>query len=441
MSCIKPTIGENVKIEDNGETINLNINSDKAEVVYLNSDGEGNGKNIDADRLKTENLLNIDDFQSSLSIVNDTICSEDWSEAVCGWKSLPPYPKYVTGLRKRKTVDQESNGVVKCVNDDDSDHHLKPWRASVEPTTFRYVPNNGKYRLDKFSQVGRDWYTIRKIKPEKVPVKEPEPKQTRESRSQKRISRKKPEVRSRSTNSDGALVRPSLKCTLNVEPDNIRPLLSKSATDLFMESLDSKLNQLEYSVKKNMKNPKQNIFESPSGSENGKNKKGNSVTFSADLHKETSSIASNTVSNNLRPLEKVTPKQRIKIGIGKSESKSKANGSTTTTYINNHTSIAFEGIDSEQLQKFDNTEKFDSYLLGKGKHIITTGKPSASSVKKKSAILKYTTTGSHRKSLDKLWNPSNLDGNALESDNIAELPEVSGKRIPVTFTSQRLLKQ
>ncbi|ESO95001.1 hypothetical protein LOTGIDRAFT_160756 [Lottia gigantea] len=420
-------IDENVTDEKENAIYNTGVENEEKENPYAAGSKE-----------LTEQLLEISD-EENLYFFNKPISSDDWSEAVSGWKASPPYPKYVQSSRKRKPVgNSDMYGIVRCVNDDDSDHYLKFWRAAVEPLTFRYVPNNALYRLNKFTQIDGEWYTVRKNKPEKVlNGSQHSPKNNRESRSKKRVPRMRSEARSQSTNSDGALTRRAnrVKNLLPYHPE----FLQKSASDLFMENLDSKLNQVENQVKQNMQNKK--IVTKQSNEHLYRPKSKNMVvSFEVvDSNNDACSISSSIASQTLRPLEKVTPKQRMKsVELSKD---SEAKNIHDSPKIHVDSSIVFEGVQSQHVKNSDNIQN-DSYLIGKGNIMNSSKSPMTVPLKKKGAILKYTTANSSNSKKNNLWDPTQgTNGTDIVSGFMGDLPEVSGKQIPVSFSSQRLFRQ
>ena len=151
------------------------------------------------DRNSTVSLLDQSDLSwySDKRNVHKTL-SDDWSEAVVGWKPVVPFPKPIasttTVVRKKKTVDRsltdlhygatqygmqfedfwsnsypEFKAVVRCVGDDFDSFPTPHWKSNVEQGTFRYIPDNGSYRTVKLMYEDRkEWYTVRKKRPEKV---------------------------------------------------------------------------------------------------------------------------------------------------------------------------------------------------------------------------------------------------------------------------------
>ena len=102
----------------------------------------------------TESLLNNSEQSSQKDLLLfETRVQDDWSEASFGWKLVVPYAKYVTQqtrFRSPKKGRVRAHSDVPCLPieclDDD---RFNPWKAAVRPDTYQYVPNNGCYRTNK----------------------------------------------------------------------------------------------------------------------------------------------------------------------------------------------------------------------------------------------------------------------------------------------------
>lgn len=128
----------------------------------------------------------------------------DWADAVVGWRKTFEFPRKstntVTGIgnvKKKRTVERsvtdlhygsayynqnqgddywsnsstisEYKPSVRCIGDDFETFPIPPWKSNIEQGTCRYVHDNGSYRTLKFMYDDRkDWYTMRKKRPEKV---------------------------------------------------------------------------------------------------------------------------------------------------------------------------------------------------------------------------------------------------------------------------------
>lgn len=304
-----------------------------------------NDHNAD-DRLHTVSLLD----QSDMSWYADkrnllTTISDGWNEAVVGWKSIVPFPKLVTNnnnnnivVRKRKTIDRsltdinyssthfgqnddywstsstESKAAIRCVGDDFDSFPTPHWKSNVEQGTYRYVPDNGSYRTVKLMYDDRkEWYTIRKTRPEKVSTTwhhsykklqremkrqlkkdisssersdtsrsstrtdtrtsqmESEPNSgENSSRSEKHVRLQdsslgpdRPLYRVKSTKSDGAVIEKGKKMRTIHESEPCSPMshyslpngahMIKSVSDLFIENFSSRLHALEEEMNKDSK--------------------------------------------------------------------------------------------------------------------------------------------------------------------------------------------
>lgn len=124
----------------------------------------------------------------------------DWSEAVVGWRKsieVTLTSPNIGNVKKKKNVERSVTDIhfgnaycnqnqgdeywsnsstfnehrpsVRCVGDDFEAFPIPPWKSNIEQGTCRYVHDNGSYRTLKFMYDDRkDWYTMRKKKPEKV---------------------------------------------------------------------------------------------------------------------------------------------------------------------------------------------------------------------------------------------------------------------------------
>ncbi|KAL4234773.1 hypothetical protein ACF0H5_006415 [Mactra antiquata] len=122
----------------------------------------------------------------------------DYSESVRGWRpSLenPSKPNNAGNVKKKRPVERsltefhhgnsfqpqpdeywsnasgvgERKAVVRCMGDDCDTFPIPPWKSNIEQGTCRYVHDNGSYRTLKFMYDDRkEWYTMRKTRPEKV---------------------------------------------------------------------------------------------------------------------------------------------------------------------------------------------------------------------------------------------------------------------------------
>ena len=307
------------------------------------SRSNSNDHNAD-DRIHTVSLLDQSDmcWYADKRNVLKTI-SDDWNEAVIGWKSIVPFPKLVTNnnntaVKKRKAVDRsltdlnyssthsgqnedywsnsstEYKAVIRCVGDDFDSFPAPHWKSNVEQGTYRYIPDNGSYRTVKLMYDDRkEWYTIRKTRPEKVSTtwhhsyrklqremkrqlkkdlssserSDTSRSSTRTdtrasqmdsdpnsgeytSRSEKQgknedglLSQDRPLYRVKSTKSDGAVIEKGKKMKTIHESEPCSPMshysipngahMIKSVSDLFIENFSSRLHALEEEMNKDSK--------------------------------------------------------------------------------------------------------------------------------------------------------------------------------------------
>ncbi|XP_076470646.1 uncharacterized protein LOC143300684 [Babylonia areolata] len=90
---------------------------------------------------------------------SETIIWDDWKEASFGWQLVVPYPKYATHRhrpRPRKSElslgrkgSMKTQSDFRCLTDNNDDGRFCPWKESVEPVSYCYIPNNGWYRSIK----------------------------------------------------------------------------------------------------------------------------------------------------------------------------------------------------------------------------------------------------------------------------------------------------
>ncbi|XP_013062420.2 uncharacterized protein LOC106051762 [Biomphalaria glabrata] len=100
---------------------------------------------------------------------------EPQDDMVCGWGRSFSFPRQVLSATSRSqgckrkaskllpsSIDP-SNLTVRLVSEDFIVDHLRSaWKANVEPGTYRYISNNGHYRMTKFSAYGPEWSTMRR---------------------------------------------------------------------------------------------------------------------------------------------------------------------------------------------------------------------------------------------------------------------------------------
>ncbi|XP_046354544.2 uncharacterized protein LOC124133980 [Haliotis rufescens] len=253
------------------------------------------------------------------------IYSDDWDESVTGWKDVVPNPKYHTQKKRRKNVESghykvASSGVKSIADVKREEHETRAvWKSNVEPVTYRYVQNNGQYRLHKFCKEDRDWYTVRRKNAERVSPSLKTRYMQREIKRQlkKDFCRKSvPDEsdsqgnhtkRSQSTNSEGHRRRTS----------SAYSSLMKSASDLYIENISSRLDELDQEIKRDSQLRKSQDEQSRMFPYNLMKGKHNSKLrdTSARASDDTQSAFIITPvgrQDALRPLEKITPQQRMK---------------------------------------------------------------------------------------------------------------------------------
>ena len=207
------------------------------------------------------------------TLVFESSVFDDWSEAASGWRVVVPYPKYLTQqppIRHKsesalKKASVSSRTAVRCVDEDFNDEQVCPaWKANVEPVTYRYVPNNGYYRSHKSSNRDlREWLSVKKYKSEKSVV-------TPEVRHVQKTLKRDLEYHFKVPNEENtAAVQ---KATIQYHDSAVKPKqgdqrdrshdvpniakrlpareqqLVKSASDLFMENFNTRLNALEKEI-------------------------------------------------------------------------------------------------------------------------------------------------------------------------------------------------
>ena len=219
----------------------------------------------------TERLLD----NSEMTTLEDSLYFEssvfdDWGEAASGWRVVCPYPKYVSqpppARHKSETVLKKGSvgvrATVRCIDEDFGGEHLCPsWKGNVEPVTYRYVPNNGYYRNHKPIRDVREWPMMKKTKSEKSRLT-PEMRQ-----AQKTLKRDldnhfrglQDDYTSASVHGTDAVqyeecvVKPPQSYADHIThiPKRLpfrEQQLIKSASDLFMENFNSRLSALEKEI-------------------------------------------------------------------------------------------------------------------------------------------------------------------------------------------------
>ncbi|XP_076449799.1 uncharacterized protein LOC143286097 [Babylonia areolata] len=225
----------------------------------------------------TEKLLdNSEQCSLDNALVFECSVVDDWSEAASGWGVVVPYPKYIAPQpqpqHKSQSVHKKGSmsgrTAVRCVDEDFGGQVCPSWKGNVEPVTYRYVPNNGYYRNHKPIRDVKEWPAMKRTKSEKFRVT-PEMRQAQKTlkRDLENRFRSSGEESASSQNTSGAgqLVsgqyhetfvkslqtgsqyRDRVPDTTSISkrlPAREQQLI-KSASDLFMEKFNTRLSALE----------------------------------------------------------------------------------------------------------------------------------------------------------------------------------------------------
>ena len=81
-------------------------------------------------------------------------------DSVIGWENTVPNPQYIVPKRRKSTIQEESVVEESAVEAEDKlqrNYELEfvncpPWKIGVEPFTYRYMGNNGRYRAYKLAR-------------------------------------------------------------------------------------------------------------------------------------------------------------------------------------------------------------------------------------------------------------------------------------------------
>lgn len=151
------------------------------------------------DREVTNNLIDLSEVAIYLN-ENKAKGSKSAADTISGWrKPHDSVSKTNNGntVKKKKSVERSltdltygsgysnynigddywSNGsvlgeqkqAVRCIGDEMETFPIPPWKSNIEQGTCRYIHDNGSYRTLKFMYDDRkEWYTMRKKRPEKV---------------------------------------------------------------------------------------------------------------------------------------------------------------------------------------------------------------------------------------------------------------------------------
>ena len=203
------------------------------------------------------------------SLVFESSVFDDWSEAASGWRYVVPYPKYLTqqvptqhkSESAGKKASVSSRTAVRCVDEDFSGEQLCPaWKGNVEPVTYRYVPNNGFYRSQKSSRDMREFLAVKRYKAEKSVI-------TPEVRLVQKTLKRDLEYHFKIPNEESTAAGQNTAATVKPNQTQVdqrdrsrdfthtvkrlparEQQLMKSASDLFMENFNTRLNALEKEI-------------------------------------------------------------------------------------------------------------------------------------------------------------------------------------------------
>ncbi|KAL8603966.1 hypothetical protein ACOMHN_039010 [Nucella lapillus] len=306
----------------------------------------------------TEKLLH----NSEQCSLDDTLvfeCSvvDDWKEAASGWNVVVPYPKYVAhpppATHKTqspfKKTGVNSRTAVRCVDEMFEEQQCPSWKGNVEPVTYRYVPNNGYYRNHKPMRDMKEWPVIKKPKSDRSHI-------TAEMRQAQKTLKRDLENQFRNNSEESASTENSFgvsrTVTAQCRESSFRPGLTdflpdavpitkrlpareqqlmKSARDLFMEKFNTRLSVLE----KELQTPYAAGASKKPGTESSSAPNHSSTQLSKKLKEGRTASGSSkpTIQSTkqhgsdfgedlftvvpickrevpLRPLEKLTPKQK-----------------------------------------------------------------------------------------------------------------------------------
>ncbi|XP_046552879.1 uncharacterized protein LOC124262436 [Haliotis rubra] len=395
------------------------------------------------------------------------IYSDDWEESVTGWKDVAPNPKYHTQKKRQKHAEsgkyKVANSAGKSIdNVKKKEHETQPvWKANVEPVTYRYVQNNGQYRLHKFCKEDRDWYTVRRKNAERV---SPSLKTRYMQREIKRLMKRdfsRKSVPDESISEGNRTKRSQSTTSEGHRRTTTSPYSSlvKSASDLYIENISSRLDELDEEIKRDSQLRKSQDEQTrmfPFNLMKGKqNKKLSDVTARASH--DTQSVQSAFIitpvgrQDALRPLEKITPQQRMKEDLVRFPEQTLNESGGGDMSENNSQPRKQSGNNSEAdvdtLRILPLSETSNAYI---GQ--IIKGKQENSGILGTSKLPLGRRIGGRFVSsvaVDDV-NLSDVDSKALCDDRSAHhprgrnvrdpnLPEISGRRLEVSVTNYRLL--
>ncbi|XP_041376175.1 uncharacterized protein LOC121388751 [Gigantopelta aegis] len=419
----------------------------------------------------------------------------EFDDGVSSWSQPVSRRKYETNTKpqrkRRPLVDCEKpRAVIRMVSDDyNNNFSSELWKSNVEPGTFRYIPNNGQYRLGKMVREERDWFTVRKKQPEKVT---PILQALYVQREIKTLTRNNLELK-RSTNTDG-----ESKGTKSVGPEESNEVilrkesdahLTKSATDLYIENIPSRLDVLEKEIKRDNALVRRTLdFEESAKPHPARSKYREQKAVKECFCASTSSSANSTQDEcppqegivikalgaleKLRPLEKVTPQQRALQDVRNEKIPHKPHVEMTTSVVAAVTSVEecsstnsvrheptnLEDLDPVQLKITSTAAASSQSCTTTGRFENGKGEPTRSNrsklksqgAKMSSTFLStpdmYSTDFDYVRPEGEVCGTKAIISNKQTSRSVpsknsqcSNLPDISGRRIQISVTSQRLL--
>ncbi|KAK7115153.1 uncharacterized protein [Littorina saxatilis] len=201
-------------------------------------------------------------------LVFESSVLDDWSEAASGWREVVPYPKYISGQPPPRNKSEtslkkghpSSRTMIHCIDEDfGDDQYCPPWKANVEPVTYRYVPNNGYYRDNKNNRGIQDWHSQKKSRSGKSIVT-PEMRQAQKTlkrdlenhfkgsgEENSTTATQEPVEKPQQTQAQQREICTEITHSIKRLPAKEQQLM-KSASDLFMENFNTRLGALHKEI-------------------------------------------------------------------------------------------------------------------------------------------------------------------------------------------------
>ena len=236
-----------------------------------------------------ESLLDEEDEYSETDCNFQQYIPLEVAEAITPWQDVAPNAKVVVQRKKRAPVHSADDAQVRARNriDEYSKYNKKAmeslftaaalWRMCVEQTTYRYIPNNGRYRssksenkLDRDGRLARTIRNMEKLSPEQRTLqKEIQRELRQEFEMQQRLERqaernRQRAIESRRVDSRGhpksdklefkkptkdPLFHRRIRTPVELPPINV-PLVGKAVNDTYLDSFSMRLNNLEEEMKR-----------------------------------------------------------------------------------------------------------------------------------------------------------------------------------------------